>query len=88
MGVSVVVFLTVVVYGSILGLGAVWIRRRFLRARADPDDTAEMRILDELDQLDVQVTIFNERLKRVEDESLLGPGEDSRTGVLNRGDQG
>ena len=86
MGVSVVMVMLILVYGLFLGLGAVGIRRYVLKVRAAGDDTAEQRILDEIDQLDVQVSIFNERLKRVEDESLLGSGDGYRTRALNRGE--
>ena len=86
MGVSPIVLAITLVYGLFLGLGAVGLRRYVMRAREDPEDGPRMRILDELDQLDVQVRIFNERLKRVEDESLLGPGDGHGTRALNRGE--
>jgi len=86
MGVSVVTVIIILVYGLFLGLGAVGIRRYVMRAREDPLETTHHRLLDEIDQLDVQVSIFNERLKRVEDEALLGSGEGHGTRALNRGE--
>ena len=86
MGVSPLILSALLTYGLILGLGAVGLRRYVLRAREDPQDAPQMRILDEIDQLDVQVRIFNERLKRVEDESLLGSGDDHGIRALNRGE--
>jgi len=86
MGVSPIILAVTLVYGLILGLGAVGIRRYVLRAREDPLETGQHRILDEMDQLDVQVQIFNERLKRVEDESLLSLGNGHGTRALNRGE--
>jgi hypothetical protein len=40
-----------------------------------PGEGAQQRILDEIDQLDLQIRIANERLKRLEDGMLLNPGE-------------
>ncbi len=86
MGVSPIILFVVLAYGLFLGLGAVGLRRYVMTAREDPLETGQHRILDELDQLDVQVSIFNERLKRVEDEALLGSGEGHGTRALNRGE--
>jgi len=86
MHVSVSVLILLLVYGTILGLGAVGIRRFFLRNRAGPNQAVELKILDEIDQLDVQIQIFNERLKRVEDQALLGSGRRGGAHELERGE--
>ena len=86
MGVSPLILSALLTYGLLMGLGVVAIRRSLLRRRNQPDETLDQRILDELDQLDVQVQIFNERLKRVEDVSLLGSSEDQGGRRLRRGE--
>jgi hypothetical protein len=86
MGVSPLILSVVLAYGLFLGLGAVLFRRYLLKLRKDPEESLQHRILDEIDQLDVQIRIFNERLKRVEDESLLGSGEGQGFRALKRGE--
>jgi hypothetical protein len=72
---SSVFLLSLLAWGLLLGLGAVWVKRSFQRAAEVPGEGAQQRILDEIDQLDLQIRIANERLKRLEDGMLLNPGE-------------
>lgn len=75
---TIYALLTVLIYGLVLGGGVVWMRRIHLRGREGLGEGTQQRILDEIDQLDVQIRIANERLKRLEDGMLLNPGEGER----------
>jgi hypothetical protein len=75
---TIYALLIVLIYGLLLGGGVVWVRRLSLRGREGLGEGTQQRILDEIDQLDVQIRIANERLKRLEDGMLLNPGEGER----------
>lgn len=70
------VVLSVIFYGVILVGGVLFVRRTWNQIRAEGDGSVHMRLLDEVQRLQFQVEMTNERLGRMEGKlDALPPGE-------------